>query len=314
MNCTPSIPDQSICAVIVTYRYPLNQLHQLLTSISNQVDHVCLVDNNDLRETDDGLAALRDKNCTVIDNRINLGLAKAINQGIRFAIEKHYEYVLLMDQDSRPASDMVEKLAAAWRNRTARGEMVAAVGPVVMDQHQGKPLPFLQFKPTRTKKISPPLNSDALIPVDFLISSGSLLNLDVLMNEGLMDETLFIDNIDLEWCFRMKKSGYLFYGVPNAFLYHRLGETVVRLPVLERFVCLHGPERQYYIMRNRLLLYNRNYVPFHWKINDFPRLLFKFVFFSLFVSPRRRNAAMMVQGFKDGIFYRRKKTFEVTKT
>jgi rhamnosyltransferase len=118
-----------------------------------------------------------------------------------------------------------------------------------------------------------------------------------------MDERLFIDNIDMEWCFRAKAKGYRLLGVSDALLYHRLGDSVRRLPFpgIDKAVLIHSPRRQYYIMRNRLLLYRRAYVPLAWKCADFPRLLFKLVYFSLFVAPRRENLRMMWRGLRDGL-------------
>ena len=120
-----------------------------------------------------------------------------------------------------------------------------------------------------------------------------------------MDETLFIDNVDLEWCFRVKQMKFSLYGVPNAILLHRLGEDARKVPFSNRFVLIHAPIRQYYIMRNRLWLYRRSYVPFFWKIHDFPRLVFKVLFYLLMVRPAKSYARMMFRGAIHGLFFRR---------
>ena len=39
-----------------------------------------------------------------------------------------------------------------------------------------------------------------------------------------MKESYFIDNIDLEWCFRAKSKGYELIGTDEAVLYHAIGE------------------------------------------------------------------------------------------
>ena len=292
--------DRNICAIIVTYRYPYEKLHQLISSINGKVDHVCLIDNNDSKKINHGSDKIQKHNCTVIVNGVNLGLAAAINQGIRFAIERHFRYVILFDQDSRPEPGMIEQLISARHLLVKRGEKVAAIGPVIVDQRQIRPLPFLLFKKTHFKKIRS-LNDETFIPVDFLISSGSLFDVEILITEGMMDESLFVDNVDLEWCFRVKKAGYRLYGIRNAILHHQIGEGVIKLPFTDKFVLLHQPERQYYIMRNRIFLYRRHYIPLSWKLQDFLRLLFKLFFFSVGVRPRFVNARMMVKGILDGV-------------
>ena len=50
------------------------------------------------------------------------------------------------------------------------------------------------------------------------------MHLDALASIGAMKESYFIDNIDLEWCFRAKSKGYELIGTDQAVLYHAIGE------------------------------------------------------------------------------------------
>ena len=292
--------DRKICGVIVTYRCEYDKLLETVTSIAGQVDHVCLVDNNGTRMPDIQKAVFEQLNCTIISNLENVGLAKAINQGIRFSAERHFRQVLLMDQDSRAASNMVDRLTAAGHLLSGRNKKIGALGPVIMDRLRGEPFPFLQYKPTHIRKIQP-FEDEVSVPVDYLITSGSLLEIETLSTVGLMDESLFIDGIDQDWCFRAQKAGYGLYGVSGAFLYHSLGDSGLRLPFTNRVVFLHQPERQYYIIRNRLWLYRRHYIPFNYKIHDALRVVFRLFFFSILAPRRLENARMMIRGIVDGL-------------
>ncbi|MBW2369679.1 MAG: glycosyltransferase family 2 protein [Deltaproteobacteria bacterium] len=289
------------CAVIVTYKYALERLEALIAALKGQVDHIYLVDNNEHSDAIgyDGLLG-RFPFCSIIANQSNLGLAKALNQGIRKALAARYRYILLMDQDSRPGPEMVDRLIQAGFKLFNNTKTVAAVGPTIVEQNHCGRLPFLKFNATRIKKIIPDLKNNDPVAVDFLISSGCLIDSNVIRNQGLMDETLFIDNVDMEWCMRVRQAGYALYGIPNAELYHRLGDSSCLIPFINRPIFLHGPDRQYYSVRNRLRLYRRGYVPLSWKIQDLPRLIFKLIFFSFFVSPRRKNAKKMLKGIGDG--------------
>ena len=73
------------------------------------------------------------------------------------------------------------------------------------------------------------------------------------------------------------------------------------VPGTRRNILVHGPLRQYHIMRNRIRLYWRGYVPLLWKVADVPRLIFKLVYFPLMVAPRLENLRMMLKGVRDGI-------------
>jgi len=63
---------------------------------------------------------------------------------------------------------------------------------------------------------------------DFLLSSGSLVPLDVIDKVGGMEEELFIDQVDTEWCLRARSMGYRVFGAFGAILEHRLGEAHAR--------------------------------------------------------------------------------------
>jgi rhamnosyltransferase len=296
-----SFPD--IAAVVVTYRYSYQELGELLDVLHRQLGHIFLIDNNpqpDAEQID--AVRCRFNRCTVTVNHANAGLSKALNQGIKQALRAAFPWLILFDQDSRPQASMIARLLAV-RDATA-GANIAAFGPCIFDQHVARALPFVRFHYRGVQKIIPATTQPQIIDTDMLITSGCLLSARVLQEIGLMDERLFIDNIDMEWCFRAKAAGYRLLGVSDALLYHRLGDEIRRLPLITRAVLIHSPERQYHMMRNRILLYRRGYVPLAWKIADVPHLLFKLLYFPLFVAPRRENLRRLLQGIRDGLSHR----------
>jgi rhamnosyltransferase len=141
----------------------------------------------------------------------------------------------------------------------------------------------------------------AEIRCDFLITSGCLIPLAVLDEVGGMDDALFIDNVDLDWCFRATAAGHALYGVCAAGLGHRLGDARKRIPGLPRGIVVHAPQRLFYMMRNRVLLYRRAYTPRRWIAQDVPRLVVKFLLFALLIAPRRQNVRHMLAGLHAGI-------------
>jgi rhamnosyltransferase len=64
---------------------------------------------------------------------------------------------------------------------------------------------------------------------------------------------------------------------------------------------VHSPERIYYMTRNRLLLYQRAYMPLKWKLKDLLRFLAKFAATVLLVRPRRENARMTLWAIRDAL-------------
>jgi len=55
------------------------------------------------------------------------------------------------------------------------------------------------------------------------------------------------------------------------------------------------------MMRNRIALYPLAHTPVIWVIQDILRVMAKFLIFSLLISPRINNTAMMFRGLWDGV-------------
>jgi rhamnosyltransferase len=131
--------------------------------------------------------------------------------------------------------------------------------------------------------------------------SGMLVPALVFEKLGGFDEVLGVDSVDREWCFRALSAGYRLVQVTDVALDHRIGDAA-----LPGGWTRHRPERLYSMMRNRMLLYRRDYVPWHWKVVDALRALGKLVMFSIFFPPRGENLRQMLRGLRDGAQMRRR--------
>jgi rhamnosyltransferase len=230
----------------------------------------------------------------------NEGIARALNVGIDAAGAAGAQSVLLMDHDSVPAPDMVARMAAALERSNDAGRRVAALGPRVKDLRDSREYPFVRLGWLRNRHVRCADGSGEIVECDFLISSGKLVPLAAYAQVGPFEEALFIDSVDREWCFRARASGFALLGVCAAQLDHRLGDR--RRGVVDGFeLVVHSPLRLYYMTRNRLLLYQRAYVPLRWKLKDFLRVLAKFAATMLFVPPRAQYARMHFWAVRDAL-------------
>ena len=292
-------PVTSVCAVLVTHDPDPAVLAEALAALALQVGHVVLVDNASARQPLRESGA-RDPGITLLPLSANRGLAFALNAGIAHARGlAAVTHVLLMDQDSVPEPGMVHELNAAF-DRHGAGAGVAAVGPCFRDAREAAPAPFVRVRFPFNRKLHCS-GECADVRCDFLISSGCLIPLAVLDTVGGMDDALFIDNVDLDWCFRATAAGLALYGVCRARMRHRLGAARRRVPGLPRGIVVHPPSRLFYMMRNRVLLYRRPHVPARWVAQDVPRLVVKFLLFTLLVAPRRANLRCMLAGLRAGV-------------
>ncbi|MBH1640609.1 glycosyltransferase family 2 protein [Stenotrophomonas maltophilia] len=286
-----------VCAVIVTYRPNPVLLRNVVDSVLQQVGHLVVFDNGS--SAVDVAEMLGDQEgISVFASPINVGLGSALNRAYERAQALEFDYVLLMDQDSILAPGMVVLLGNALVE-LARDESVAAVGPQFRDSRNGMLAPFVRFGfPFNFKLRGGP---GQRISCDFLITSGSLIPMKALREIGAMDESLFIDNLDMDWCFRAKRSGHALYGICDAQMTHSIGEELLPSRAKPDGVIVHKPFRLYYIMRNRVLLYGRAYTPWIWIAQDMPRLLLKLMGNSLFLAPRWVRLRFMLKGLWDGV-------------
>lgn len=294
---------KDIIAVIVTYHPNEQVLQQQLDALLPQVSGAVIVDNassEKKREWLRGLASLN-KAIHVIELFENFGIAKAQNEGILWAKAQSAAFVLIMDQDSKPAADMVSLLLDGYQKLADSGVKVSAIGPKFIDEDSGRMMHHVRFGWLSVARVKP--NPDRLYTsVDFLISSGSLIPIAVLDDVGLMDESLFIDHVDTEWILRAQSKGYVAYGHCKALMYHSLGEHRMRFWFGRwRDIPIHKPFRYYYIFRNSIELYKRDYMGWHWKWVDLIRLFQVTVFMGVVANERRKKIKMIWKGFVAGI-------------
>lgn len=292
----------AITAIIVSYNPDPDRFRALIASAVPQAHHVVVVDNGSSPEILDFLRDLaQQKGFKLIEFGRNQGIAVAHNAGIRYALDQGHDYVLLLDHDSLLMQDCVARLLAAHRRLSESGIPVAAVGPRYLDETTEVQAPFLRFGRWNFVKIY--CDSDAeVIETSVLISSGSLISSKALDAIGPMDETLFIDGVDWEWCFRASAAGYRMFGIAGAAMLHNLGDSGIR--VLGWKVPLHSPLRHYYAYRNAVLLCKRKVVPFSWKFHFSVRLVIRFAIYVVLAPRRLERCRYIFRGVHDGMLNR----------
>lgn len=283
---------------MVTYQPDLARLRRLLDAVAPQVAHVVVVDNGSGDDCLGWLRSLASQALTLVELGSNRGIAAAQNIGIAQARKTGCSHLLLLDHDSIPAPTMVTDLLHAIGRVKPTGRGVAAVGPRYLDERQDNPPPFIQVRGLRVHRC-PCETPDAVVEVDYLIASGSLIPMTTLDVVGGMADELFIDYVDIEWGLRARRLGFQSYGVCGARMSHDLGDAPISF--MGRRLPVHSALRHYYHFRNAVWLYRSADLPLHWKCADGWRLLLKYGFYTLFANPRREHFLMMSQGMLDGL-------------
>jgi rhamnosyltransferase len=235
----------------------------------------------------------------------NLGLAHALNRGVTAAFQGGATHVLLLDQDSTIPSELPDQLSAAWHVAHQHSAQLAAIGPAFVDSRGGAPMPHATLKGWLGYQRALPWSMDPRFCQPYmLITSGTVLSAQSWAAIGPFRADLFIDNIDLEWSLRATHQGWVVLGCPWLHMPHELGQRRVRVPGLSRPLITHPPQRLYYIMRNRVLLYRMPHVPWAWVWRDLIRIPPKLLLTTLWVAPRWAGLRAMLQGLWHGLLGR----------
>lgn len=230
----------TVVAVISAY-HPPAELAGRATALLDQVDRVVVVD--------DGTASARalgfaDERILVEELARNVGIAGALNRGIRLARSLGATHVLTLDQDSDVHEGYVAAALASMAEYRARGLRPGAVVPASV---AGDPVTTIGR------------SNRALDP----IQSGQVITMEAFDRLGGFDERFVIDAVDSEFTLRLRHFGWELLVVPGTDLGHSLGELTpltiggrhVRVLGRPRHIRYHAPFRTYYMLRNGLALW-----------------------------------------------------------
>lgn len=277
----------SVCAVIVTYNCGSGILG-LVEALKHQVGHIFLADNDSNQASKQVLLSIADPRVTLVQNRSNFGLAHGLNQGVSFAADKNFTWILTLDQDSIPAPDMVDQLLNSARHFRS-SPSVASFAPCLIRKGQ------------RPKNAN--VQGSGFNDAYTVITSGNLVRLDAFAKAGMYSTGYFIDSLDFEFCLRLRKLGYRIIRCRHAYLFHEVGrQKTYRCFGLRITVPVHPPQRRYYIMRNHVLL-TRTYLlrfPLYclWKQLGMLLILTQI---ALLEDEFAANARYLRKGFLDGL-------------
>lgn len=287
-----------ICAIIVLYNPDFSILSKGLKQLLPQVDKVCIVDNSTSSHEKE-LVGYKQK-IHYVPLLKNVGIAAAQNIGIRYCLENGFDYIVFSDQDSILSEGVIEKLYEAYQCLSANGYKIAAVGTRAINRQTGKPYPpkSKEFQKIKAGSIK---NASDLTECYSVISSISLISTISFVEIGGFDESLFIDGVDHEWCWRAwHKAKLRSFIVEDAQISHQLGEGDRKIGTKD--IAIASAFRVYYQFRNYLWLCRKEYTPSFWKRKHLIKYIIKFFYFPLFVYPQKKYAKNIIHGIYDGLF------------
>lgn len=237
----------TLAGSVILYN-PAHDVPDNVASYLNAVDHLYVVDNQNGKTIAERITALAPEKVTVISNSENEGIAKPLNTVLRLCRDK-YDLLMTMDQDSRfwpghMSSYRTGFDAMDWNS-------VFGVGPTAVPK-------TAQYNVVEGTCVHKTWGGGQWKAAFRMMTSGNVIDVSKALLLGGFDESLFIDEVDHDMCYKADKAGFKLFTTPDILLAHQLGN-----PLAKRFLWRtihamnHPPVRKYYIARNRLVVWRR---------------------------------------------------------
>lgn len=271
---------KKICAGIVTYNPDISRLKENICSVDNQVNMIFLFDNgSDNVEKIELLLKELGGPFEIEKNGSNSGIAFALNRLIEKAYEKHYDWMLTLDQDTVVNNHLIEKYTPFLNMPD-----VGLLSCQIKDRNvniEPKKMPATGYQ--NVKKC---------------ITSGTLTNIKKTLDIGGFDEKLFIDCVDDDICYTMKENGYRTIQINYIGILHEIGKSkAVKLGKNVYAVNNHNVLRKYYISRNSVYMIKKH------KLNPIKEYFYiyrRFLTVLFFEKNKKEKIVAMLKGIKDG--------------
>ena len=212
-----------ICTVVVTYNR-LGLLKDAVSAINNQSCNSDLVIVNN-GSTDGTLEYLERLDNVYVINQKNVGGAGGFFAGIKYAVEKCYDYVWVMDDDVLPETNALERLISKMLFLERINKIGFVCSKVVNSEGEPINLPQIDFKKGNTgysswcEKLE-----DGIVRVSSATFVSVLFSCKVIAEMGLPIKEFFIWGDDTEFTLRISKR-YSCYMVGGSIVKHLRVET-----------------------------------------------------------------------------------------
>lgn len=231
-----------IAACVILYNPKPEHIRNIQTYL-DAVEKIYVFDNTET-DTNENLFSEFDK-IEYFSTKNNLGLPIHLNEASVKAITDGYDYLLTMDQDSSFKDTTLTEYFNSIENFNSK-ESVAVFG-----------LEFAEIDKENNLTKFP-----KYIEKNYLITSGSVINLDNYHTIGGFDNNLFIDGVDIDYCFGALSIGLKNIEFQGLYMKHNLGERVFRASIFSLFLkkkkrLVHSDIRIYYMQRNSMYLLNK---------------------------------------------------------
>ena len=198
------------CSIVVLYE-PDNREIENILDYYDSVDKAYILDNS-VESREEIVKDVLSKHFGHVDEKAeyihfhgNIGLCKALNHGMKLAVDEGFDWALLMDADSTFNSNVVNVYQNYIRENDC--SKIGVLAPVHLhDRNMER-----KFEGQRD--------------VSWAMTSGCFYNTALFEKTHGFKEELFVDGLDIDYCYKINRGGYRVVELADARIDHLPGET-----------------------------------------------------------------------------------------
>lgn len=221
-----------ILGVVSSYYPDMEEFEQNIKSYISNLDLLIIWENTPIKDSkiESFLKKLNEPNLEFRSTGKNEFLAYPFNVMAKWAISEGFTHLLTMDQDSifkeGHFENFLKKIVASTDN-------INAIHTPAINNNDG-------------------LEGD-VVNLRYAPSSGSIYPLEIFEKIGFFRENFLIYPIDVEFCFRATRNGYLINCYSDIILNHKLGYSAKGKHGLT--LNNYSAQSTYYMIRNNIILW-----------------------------------------------------------
>lgn len=267
-----------ICAIVVLYEPQDNELKNIL-SYCDFVDYLFVLDNSKKSNEENVAFILKDYNKYEYKHfPVNIGLCKALNYGMYKAKQLNFKWALVMDSDSLVLSNIIKEyknyLVTDLKNK------VAVFAPVhIFDRSNNAAY-------------------EGYRKIKWAMTSGCLFNISIFERLKGFKEELYVDGLDIDYCYKARKNNYEIYEIGKALILHHPGETrTLKIGKTKLFKYGYASPWRYYMQARALVWIILEYR----SLSDIPKFFYKWIKVILFFENKLEYIKNLSKGSIEGI-------------
>ena len=231
---------KTLSIIIVNYNvrdFLMHALESIQRAVVKIPHEIFIVDN---ASVDGSVEMVKNRfpDVNLIENQINKGFAAANNQAMKASSG---EFIVLINPDTVVQEDTFSRLIEFMKKNPDAGAATCKIlnpdGSFSVDSRHSIPTPMTAFwKQIGLNRLFPKskifarynltyLDENEIYPVDAISGSFMFIRRDTFEKVGYLDEDYFMYCEDVDYCYRITRSGWKVYYAPVSDIIHYKGES-----------------------------------------------------------------------------------------